>query len=320
MTRRQIWTEGDSHTARGIISTPFTVKPFQVMLNGAVDEPAAAHSIWECASTYPDTDEMSTNPITGRPTFCHTLWPPRTDHSGLIVHDPDPDNKPPIPHYSLVRLSATPTNLDWYQTNLPGDGLPQWVEDIGDQNARLVSRSAALYGVDSDFESDSEGNEDKAMQEAPPAPAEPALQVHPYRFRLWGLAKSPGDGCTAVLASKHDTQHPDRRGVASIHFDWQVPADADDNKPQRTRTMHKPLTTEGRVWEWMYGLGGDVPGVTPGQRAASSRQHASPLWALFKDVALRLPCVFCNARLSIHDDVATCENRHAFGASRFQLN
>ncbi|RFU78048.1 gpi-anchor transamidase [Trichoderma arundinaceum] len=290
-----IWTEGDAHTARGIIATPFTVKPFQVVLNGALNEPAPPHSIWECASTYAE--------------------------ARLIVHDPDPDNKPPIPYYSLVRLSATPTNLEWYQSNLPGESLPQWVEDIGDHNARLVSRAAALYGVDSDFESDSEGGEDRAMQEAPPASAEPGLQVHPYRFRLWGLAKSPGDGCTAVLASRHDTQHPDRRGVSNIHFDWQVPADADD-KPQRVREISKPLTTEGRVWEWMYGMGGDVPGVTPGYKTSSSRQQVSPLRELFDEVATKLPCVFCDAQLSIKDDVATCKNRHAFGTetSRFVLS
>ncbi|KAK4079930.1 hypothetical protein Trihar35433_1035 [Trichoderma harzianum] len=288
-----IWTEGDSHTARGIITTPFTIKSFQVVLNGVLSEPSPPHSIWECASAYADEEDISTNPITG-----------------LIVHDPDPNNKPPIPYYSLVRLSATSTNLDWYQTNLPEENLPQWVEDIGDQNARLVSRRAALYGVDSDFESDSD-DEDKAMQDAPPASAEPVLQVHPYRFRLWGLAKSPGDGCTAVLASKHDTQHPDRRGVSNVHFDWQVSADADD-KPQRVRPISKPLTTEGRVWEWMYGLGGDVPGVTPGHKTSSGRQKANPLRQLFKHVAKSLPCVFCEARLSIKDDVATCTNRHAF--------
>jgi hypothetical protein len=231
---------------------------------------------------------------------------------GLIVHDPDPENKPPIPYYSLVRLSATPTNLDWYQTNLPEGNLPQWVEDIGDQHARLVSRSAALYGVDSDFESDSENGDDRTMQEAPPAQAEPVLQVHPYRFRLWGLAKSPGDGCTAVLASKHDTQHPDRRGVSNVHFDWQVPADADD-KPQRIRKISKPLTTEGRVWEWMYGMGEDVPGVTPGQKTSTTRLQSSPLRQLFKDIVFRLPCVFCSTQLSVRDDVATCDNRHAFG-------
>lgn len=231
---------------------------------------------------------------------------------GLVVHDPDPQNKPPIPYYSLVRLSATSTNLDWYQTNLPEGNLPQWVEDIGDQHARLVPRSAALYGVDSDFESDSENGEDRTMQEAPPAQAESVLQVHPYRFRLWGLAKSPGDGCTAVLASKHDTQHPDRRGVSNVHFDWQVPADTDD-KPQRVRKISKTLTTEGRVWEWMYGMGEDVPGVTPGQKTSTTRLQSSPLRQLFKDVVFRLPCVFCSTQLSIKDDVATCDNRHAFG-------
>lgn len=289
-----IWAEGDSYTARGIVSTPFTVKPFQVLLNGALAEPKPPHTVWECASAYPESDEPSTNPITG-----------------LVVHDPDPENKPPIPYYSLVRLAATSTNLDWYQTNLPEGNLPQWVEDIGDQHARLVPRSAALYGVDSDFESDSENGDDWTMQEAPPAQAEPVLQVHPYRFRLWGLAKSPGDGCTAVLASKHDTQHPDRRGVSNVHFDWQVPADADD-KPLRIRKISKTLTTEGRVWEWMYGMGEDVPGVTPGQKTSTTRLQSSPLRQLFKDVAFRLPCVFCSTQLSIKDDVATCDNRHAF--------
>ncbi|TFB03569.1 GPI-anchor transamidase [Trichoderma ghanense] len=271
------------------------IKSFQVVLNGVLGEPSHPHSIWECASAYANPDEMSTNPITG-----------------LIVHDPDPHNKPPIPYYSLVRLSATPTNRDWYQTNLPGDNLPQWVEDIGGQNARLVARAAALYGIDSDFESDDEEGADRIMREAPPAPSESGLQVHPYRFRLWGLAKSPGDGCTAVLATKHDTQHPDRRGFCNVHFDWQVSASADD-KPHRVRPIFKPLTTEGRVWEWMYGLGGDVPGVSPGQKRFSRGQQASPLRALFKDVAKKLPCVFCEAPLSIKDDVATCKNRHAFG-------
>ena len=270
---------------------------------------------------------MSTNPITGvfgsscmltadilTPSF---FFPSRS--LGLIVHDPDPHNKPPIPYYSLVRLSATPTNRDWYQTNLPGDNLPQWVEDIGGQNARLVARAAALYGIDSDFESDDEEGADKVMREAPPAPSESGLQVHPYRFRLWGLAKSPGDGCTAVLATKHDTQHPDRRGVSNVHFDWQVSASSDDNKAHRVRPIYKPLTTEGRVWEWMYGLGGDVPGVSPGQKRSSRQQQANPLRALFKDVAKKLPCVFCEAQLSIKDDVATCKNRHAFGTERSSL-
>ncbi|PTB80657.1 hypothetical protein M440DRAFT_1348832 [Trichoderma longibrachiatum ATCC 18648] len=291
----EVWTEGEAHTARGIVTTPLSVKSFQVVLNGVLSEPSHPHSIWECASAYPNPDEMSTNPITG-----------------LIVHDPDPHNKPPIPYYSLVRLSATPTNRDWYQTNLPGDNIPQWVEDIGGQNARLVARAAALYGIDSDFESDDDEGADRVMREAPPAPSESGLQVHPYRFRLWGLAKSPGDGCTAVLATKHDTQHPDRRGVCNVHFDWQVSASSDD-KAHRVRPMYKPLTTEGRVWEWMYGLGGDVPGVSPGQKRSSrGQQQASPLRALFKDVAKNLPCVFCEARLSIKDDVATCQNRHAF--------
>lgn len=115
-----------------------------------------------------------------------------------------------------------------------------------------------------------------------------------------------------MLASKHDTQHPDRRGVSNVHFDWQVPADADD-KPHRIRKISKILTTEGRVWEWMYGMGEDVPGVTPGQKISTTRLQSSPLRQLFKDMVFRLPCVFCSTQLSIKDDVATCDNRHAFG-------
>ncbi|KAK5998351.1 GPI-anchor transamidase [Cladobotryum mycophilum] len=287
-----VWTERDAFIARGVIATPFVSKLFQVALNGALSEPMQEHSPWECSSMYPREDELSTNPITG-----------------LVIHQPDPYNKLPIPHYSTVRLSATATNMDWYQTTLPEEmaPLPQWAEDLGDQTARLVPRGAALEGIDSDFDSDSDDGEDKMVEDT-----RPQIQVHPHRFRLWGLALSPGGGCSALLSSKQSTQHPNRRGFCNIHFDWQVPGD--EEEPQ-ARAASKPLTTEGKIWEWMYGMGEEVPGATSARRAAAaaaSNGESSALREQFRDVAARLACVFCNSRFRIKDDEAICENGHPF--------
>ncbi|KOS17455.1 hypothetical protein ESCO_002896 [Escovopsis weberi] len=301
-----IWPEGDdAFVARGVIATPFVVKPFQVALNSVLAEPIKDHSPRECSSQYPGEDEASTNPITG-----------------LVIHPPDPRMKPEVPHYTAVRLSATPTNADWYQTNLPEHlaPLPQWAEDLGDQTARLVGRGAALEGVDSDFDSDSDDAEDSH------APSRPAgLQVHPHRFRLWGLALSPGGACSALLASRHSTQHPDRRGFCSVHFDWRVPdgraaptttltsTTATTSASTSTTVTTTPLTTEGRMWEWMYGMGDDVPGATS-RRAARSTAGARSriLREQFRHVAIQLPCAFCGSKLHLQADKATCQSGHPF--------
>lgn len=230
--------------------------------------------------------------------------------SGIIVHHPDREHKPSVPWYSLVRLSATAKNLDWFQTTLPEEvaPFPQWAETISEQAARLVSRATALDGVDSDDESESESDHDPDI-EMDKDNNEPAIQVHPHRFRFWGLASSPGDRCTAVLATKHSTQHPDRRGLSTIHFGWQISAEEGEPQP---RPISRHLTTEGRAWEWMYGLGDVVPGTASDKQTATTFRH-SPLRDFFKEVALNPTCVFCDTKMRLVDNNAVCENEHAFG-------
>ena len=74
----------------------------------------------------------------------------------------------------------------------------------------------------------------------------------------------------------------------------------------------RQLTTEGQMWEWMYGSGAEVPGAT---KAAyfHAETKVDSLRELFKDVAAKQNCVFCESEFQIGHDVATCRNGHAFG-------
>jgi hypothetical protein len=62
----QISMDGGTPVARGVIGTPYEVKPFQVSLTDEPRAPAEAHYTWECSTTYArDNEGLSTNPITG---------------------------------------------------------------------------------------------------------------------------------------------------------------------------------------------------------------------------------------------------------------
>ncbi|KAH6659340.1 hypothetical protein BKA67DRAFT_529497 [Truncatella angustata] len=120
-----IWTKGLSKECRGVVATPFTVQSFSVVFDNAIDEGTLTkHSTNDCNTTYPSQEHVShaSNPITG-----------------LIVHPPDISKATQIPHFSLTRLSATPTNNDWYQTNLslpsnPEEASPRptWASEIAE--------------------------------------------------------------------------------------------------------------------------------------------------------------------------------------------
>lgn len=58
--------DDDNPIARGVIATPFDVKPFQVSFLDCDSEPAGAHYTWECSTTYSKEGELvSSNPISG---------------------------------------------------------------------------------------------------------------------------------------------------------------------------------------------------------------------------------------------------------------
>lgn len=244
-----------------------------------------------------------------------------------------------MPQYSLVRQSCTATNQDWFQTTLPEDEapIPQWAEDVGQRTVRRIPLARALRGkdIDSDDSDDDEmmdpeqyaGGEELAS-DGPGADIDVSMQqqqqpdggggsgaqrlVHPRRFRLWGLAASPGDGCTAAVVSKYNTQHPNRRDRAEVVFGWYVPPEGGE-AAAGTRTLPARATTEARVWEWMYGRGAEVPGTTNATDILSLASSMSALRQQFRAVLPRVHCVFCDAPLREEGAEAICDRGHSFG-------
>ncbi|KAM3502598.1 hypothetical protein MY10362_004752 [Beauveria mimosiformis] len=340
------WNDDGIINMRGIVASPFILHPFQIPLTGPSSSAALPqHRTSLCSTTYPSQDvPTNPNPITG-----------------LIIHHADPSSRSPAPHYSLVRQSCTATNQDWFQTTLPEDEtpIPQWAEDLGQRTVRRIPLARALRGkdIDSDDSSDEDDGGDPAV--LPDADLDPDLDVqmqepreersssqqqqqqhvHPRRFRLWGLAASPGDGCTAAVVSKYNTQHPSRRDRAEVMFGWHVPGDAEEapaaaaaaaggaGGSSSKKTMAPPppppppppplakLTTEARVWEWMYGRGGQVPGTTLASDdtllPVSSSLTSALRWQ-FRDVLPRIRCVFCEAPMRAQGAEAVCDAGHSF--------
>lgn len=166
---------------------------------------------------------------------------------------------------------------------------------------RIVPRGAALAGYG--FESESDESDDEFMEDDAVK-----IKLHPCRFRIWALESSPGDGCTAVVVSKFSTIHPSRIGTSRLMFGWRE----QPNTNTTSGFTARPLTTEGRLWEWMYGLGEEVPGTMDGKGSRAMRQH-SPLRDLFQDAGASQLCVFCETRLQHLGHEARCENGHSFG-------
>ncbi|KAM5362021.1 hypothetical protein ACJZ2D_012771 [Fusarium nematophilum] len=287
----QIILEGGKPVARGVIGTPYDVKHFQVSFLDAANELAEPHYTWECSTTYSKEEEKpSSNPI-----------------SGLMIHDRDLSSTGSVPYYSIVRLSATASNQDWFETNLPEmeSVLPEWAARIRKHTTRLVSRAIALEGLDSD----SDDSEDEFMEDE-----YSKLQVHESRYRIWGMAPSPGGGATAVLVSRYSTQHPERRALCKLMFARQDQERSEEAMQNGAITPTMALTTEGQVWEWMYGNGPEVPGTTAESKTSQDLQD-SPLREQFRQVAVQQHCVFCDMALRMDENEAKCENGHLFGTS-----
>lgn len=240
------------------------------------------------------------------------MKPPLTEPTaGLVVHRPDARDKPPTPRYTLVRLSATATTGDWFHTNEPepepepgaAPRLPQWAEYVRAQATRVVPRLAAMQGV-VDSDSESEDMEDEYQLDAP---RRPMSRARPHRFRIWGLAASPAGACSAVVVTKHSTHHPHRRARSKLLFAW-----PDAPPPGGPPPPPPPagLTTEGRLWEAIYGCRGSVADTVP---TAGAPALPSPLRDLFRAVVSLQRCVFCDAPLRAAFNESACENGHLFG-------
>lgn len=151
------------------------------------------------------------------------------------------------------------------------------------------------------IESDSDESDDEMVEDDGSK-----VQVHPHRFRIWGMASSPGGGATAAVIARYSNLHPQRRALCRLVFGWQ-----EQLSPKRGPS-NKSLTTEGQLWEWMYGGGPEVMETT-GFVKALVQATESPLREQFKDVIPKQVCVFCDATLSPKGDQVECVKGHIFG-------
>lgn len=191
------------------------------------------------------------------------------------------------------------------------DGIVRGPDDEGfgghdDTNTKSANNNGG--GGDGDDDDNSDDDDEDLDPDADFDPwANEGPDVHPYNMRLWGLARSPGGGSTAVLATPLLTQRP-MRGAWGAHrsrvlFGWRTrvgdkaaaePITEEENQNANSTTttttttlatvsVDKLTTTEARLWEWMYGGGPGVLGLTPrlapdalesARRSTSAAQNA----------------------------------------------
>lgn len=168
------------------------------------------------------------------------------------------------------------------------DGADQAGEEEEQEQEAAAAAAAGPQDKDEDWDSDDDDGDDSDDDDddgrgGGAVPAYEGPDVHPLRMRIWGLAASPGGGTTAVLASQQLTQKPERGGWhnhrSRVMFDHhrggrraragKTQDDGGDGGGGRrgddegaSAVNVDSLTTEARLWEWMYGGGPGVPGIT----------------------------------------------------------
>ncbi|KAM0285952.1 hypothetical protein ACHAQH_001139 [Verticillium albo-atrum] len=299
-----VWIDGEDRICRGVVASPFDAKPFQVIVNSPAAPARKQHSSKACNTLYPEDSPNEGNPATS-----------------IVLHPPNLLNKTPAPVYSLVRLIATETNHNWYQTNAapPSDPsaeeqptLPQWAGAIDEIISLSVPVAMATQNADSDSEAggpDSDSDDDFEM------PADAGEQVNPWRIRIWGLAASPGGGMHAAMVSQQSALGPEPKVKSKIFWGFKqrrvagseaVSGERDDGKASSAR-----LTTEGKMWEWMYGGGPPVPGAV-GWEAEYKPKGDEALREQLRIVLEAQVCGFCKATLRDGGRYTVCENGHTF--------
>ncbi|KAK3688265.1 gpi-anchor transamidase-like protein [Podospora appendiculata] len=319
-----LWNRLFSKVCRGVVSTGTVAMPFEIAIFGGSSYHQEPHSPKDCGTVYAHESVDSENPIVD-----------------MIIHPPDLSDPAPVPLYTLIRMSATAKNDEWYENNDPtATAKPQWARDISQKVEISVPADKykkLSYDVDSDSDDgsgDSDGEEmddddDDGNDDGEIAATAQVPEIHPHRLRLYGLAISPGGGATAVLASAHNTQHPERGGWhtvrSTIYFGHQPrrrrTTTPDDDEDEDDECPHKspPLTMEARLFDWLYGGGPEVPGVTTPARAEDSKEGArivqerDRLAALFRPALERQTCDRCGTRMTAAAALSRCETGHFFG-------
>ncbi|TEA19464.1 hypothetical protein C8034_v009694 [Colletotrichum sidae] len=306
-----VWDQDGSKVCRGVIATPFKALPFQVALNAPERESDEGHDTSVCGTTYPTdtTSTDSTNPITS-----------------LVIHAPDMTKRTKAPSYSLVRLSATSLNNNWFQQNAANtvlDELPKWAETISSTvklsvPVSMLGRGGGAIAAD-DAESAASDDDDSDDDDDFDLPEDAGEQINPYRVRIMGMTESPAGAVSAVLVSQHSTQRPEKSVKTRVLFGGKellapTSGDAMDVDGAKSgRSERSPfwdrLSTEAKMWDWMYGAGADVPG-TLGSEVELSVDNSTK--ERFAEVRKEQRCVFCETELEHQGRESVCRMGHTF--------
>ncbi|TQN65699.1 hypothetical protein CSHISOI_09716 [Colletotrichum shisoi] len=327
-----IWDRGGAKVCRGVIASPFKGLPFQVALNGPEETAKEPHATSVCNTTFPEvtTSPDATNPITS-----------------LIIHPPDLSKQSKASSYSLIRLSATATNDNWFQqstgdTSSAADAvesLPQWADTISSTvklsvPVAMLGRGIGVGAAGGDAESAASGEDSDSDDDDFDLPEDAGEQIHPYRVRMWGMAMSPAGGMSAVLVSQHATQKPEKSVKTKVMFDARSgPAaaalpnpllsgdamDVDGGEgggggaagPGRSEVPSwARQSTEAKMWDWMYAGGPAVHGTLGSDESA--RAGNVSLRKRLEGVKDKQRCVFCQTPLEDKGKESVCGRGHIF--------
>ncbi|KAK1544086.1 hypothetical protein CPAR01_04719 [Colletotrichum paranaense] len=328
-----VWDRNDVKVCRGVIASPFKALPFQVALNGPEGTAKEPHGTGVCKTTFPeDTTSLdATNPITS-----------------LIIHPPNLSKQTKAPGYSLIRLSATATNDNWFQQSTAdgaaspsSDSLPKWAETISSTvklsvPVTMLGRGggAGAGAVGGDGESVASGDDSDSEDDDDDfdLPEDAGEQIHPHRVRMWGMTMTPAGGMSAVLVSQHSTQKPEKTVKTKVMFGGRVghgataalttaagegdemDVDGADDGGRASRLQYwQKQSTEAKMWDWMYAGGPAVPGTLwagTGEEARAGNDDS--LKKRFEEVKRKQTCVFCHASLVDEGKESICEKGHIF--------
>jgi hypothetical protein len=213
--------------------------------------------------------------------------------------------------------------------------LPQWASTIQHKLNLLAPLDLNADEARSEAGSDSEDDGDNAKDVVDDPTAEDDLLaeatsegrdkiqlepipkrrlIYPFRFRLHGLAASPGGGATAVLVSEYST----REMVRNAFFLYQTTLHFATRPMGSLSPDDRQLTTEGKMLEWMYGGGPGLPGVTePRATKDGEIDNLSKIRDIFSSMPGTRDCDVCEVPLVVAYAAARegrCPRRgHIFG-------
>lgn len=325
----KVWIVQGQKICRGVIATPLVPKVFEVDMSMETSR-IQPHSLKQCGSLYPLHEERFKSPI-----------------QDVVVHPHAVDSsidQPPV--FTLVRLSATQATSNWYETTATTNEKPKWAEtisrvlDISMPRHLLGKTGAEGLGIgdgdededdenkndepdndmdDDEEDEDADGEEDLdviqnhlSQMEAPASSADDD-SIHIWRARLYGIALSPGGGCSAVVWAKIAAAVVERgawhqaRSTLSFHCHDTPWAQVEDKVEVNNDPRIAGLSTEARMFEWMYGRGPDVAGVT---RPKEGEKGITIVKKACENIASA--CAYCRQSLVQEGLCFVCPKGHSF--------